>query len=133
MEIFSSYTTWMVLVFIIGYAFITIEHVVKIDKATTALLTGIFLWVIQYAHGSSVCGASLDCLGEHISSISQIVFFLMGALAIVEIISVHKGFSMISDSMQISSKRKLLWVLSLFTFFLSDNNHCHGDAPAQDR
>jgi Na+/H+ antiporter NhaD/arsenite permease-like protein len=59
------------------------------------------------------------CLGSHISSISQIVFFLLGALAIVEIISVHQGFAVIADNIRVMSKKRLLWVMGFIAFFLS--------------
>ena len=108
------------IVFMIGYFLIIAEHRVKIDKATLALMTGILCWVIQYTQNPKFCsGESITCLGEHISSISQIIFFLLGALGIVEIISAHKGFVIISDSLQMTSKRKLLWTLSVIAFVLS--------------
>ena len=116
---FENYTGWMILVFIIGYFFITIEHVTKINKATIALLMGVVCWVLQFSHTATPCPDNMACLGEHLSSISQVVFFLLGALTIVEIINVHKGFKIISDCVQISSKRWLLWVIGFITFFLS--------------
>ena len=119
MEGLAPHAIWMVIVFVIGYFLITIEHWIKIDKATIALMTGILCWVIQYTNGTSTCGTSLSCLGEHISNISQILFFLLGALGIVEIISAHNGFAIISDSLRINSKRRLLWTLSAISFFLS--------------
>jgi len=119
MESFDANTLLMVAVFIVGYACITIEHVIKIDKATTALLTGVLLWTINAMGGHSTCSATAECLSHHVSSISQIIFFLLGALLIVEMISIHKGFAVIADVLRIGSKRKLLWVLSIITFFLS--------------
>lgn len=118
MESLDLHSKWMIFVFIIGYIFITLEHLIRIDKATTALLTGIILWVIQYTSSDPVC-TDLTCLGEHISNISQIVFFLLGALAIVELINVHKGFAIISDTLQTNSKIKMLWIISFLAFFLS--------------
>jgi len=93
----DTHALLMIAVFIIGYVFITIEHVVRIDKATTALLTGIICWIIQYARGTSACGDEIYCLEVHMAAISQIVFFLLGALAIVELMSIHKGFAVIAD------------------------------------
>lgn len=109
----------MVLVFVIGYALITLEHFIKINKTTTALMMAVICWVIQF--GDHVCPetTSLSCLGEHISNISQIVFFLLGALTIVEIVSIHQGFKVISDYIRVTSKRKLLWVMGFVAFFLS--------------
>jgi Na+/H+ antiporter NhaD/arsenite permease-like protein len=115
----DTHAKWMLSVFIIGYFFITIEHLIKIDKATVALLTGIICWVIQYTHAVPACGDSLTCLGEHVSNISQIIFFLLGALGIVEIINAHKGFSIISNMLHIQSKRKFFWTIASITFILS--------------
>lgn len=120
MEGINTHSLWMIAVFIIGYCMITLEHVIRIDKAATALLMGVILWVIQFHHaGSANCGTSITCLGEHIYSISQIVFFLLGALAIVAVIDSHNGFAIVADAIKIRSKRKLLWVIGALAFFLS--------------
>lgn len=119
MSSLDTHSIWMIAVFIVGYFFITIEHVIRIDKATIALLMGIICWIIQFAHSAPGCENSLTCLGEHISNISQIVFFLLGSLAIVAIINVHNGFAIIANAMKIHSKRKLLWIIGILAFFLS--------------
>lgn len=119
MEAIPYYSIWMIIVFVIGYSLIILEHFIKIDKASIALMMGISCWVIEYTQSGNQCSLSLTCLGEHIFNISQIVFFLLGALGIVEIISAHKGFSMITDNLQITSKKKLLWTVSFISFFLS--------------
>lgn len=119
MEALDLHSKWMIAVFIIGYIFITLEHFVRIDKTSSALFTGIVCWMIQFSNGKFDCMASLTCLQEHVSNIAQVVFFLLGALAIVEIMNVHKGFSIIADNLHIRSKRKLLWTLSILAFFLS--------------
>jgi Na+/H+ antiporter NhaD/arsenite permease-like protein len=119
MEVLDPHAKWMLAVFILGYFFITIEHLIRIDKATTALLMGIICWIIQYMNGSSDCAHSLTCLGEHIGNISQIIFFLLGALAIVEIINAHKGFAIVADMLQIKSLQILFWVVGIITFILS--------------
>lgn len=122
MEIFDTYAFFLIAVFVIGYFCITIEHVLHIDKAATALIMGVTCWAIQYAYATNMgqdCATSTHCLMEHLASIAQIIFFLIGALAIVELISVHKGFSMIADAIQVKTKRKLLWTTGILTFFLS--------------
>ncbi|MEI8124786.1 MAG: sodium:proton antiporter NhaD [Parachlamydiaceae bacterium] len=119
MDALELHTKWMILVFIIGYVCITIEHLIHVNKATTALLMGIICWVIQFLYGSTECGGALPCLQEHIAEISQIVFFLIGALAIVELISAHNGFAIIANAIDFRSKRSLLWVVGLIAFFLS--------------
>lgn len=115
----DAQSIWLIGVFVIGYFLITIEHLIHIDKATIALLMGIICWVIHFAHGGDLCAYSQPCLKDHISSISQILFFLLGALAIVAIINEHNGFAIIADAMNIQSKRKMLWVIGFLTFFLS--------------
>ena len=119
MESLPTYAWWIVLAFSVGYFFIIMEHYTRVDKATVALLTGIVCWVLQYMHSPPDCKESLTCLGEHLANISQIVFFLLGALAIVEIISVHKGFAVIADNIRVHSKKRLLWVMGFIAFFLS--------------
>lgn len=115
----DTHSLWMIVVFIVGYFLITIEHLMRIDKATIAILMGIICWIIQFSHDTPTCENSLTCLGEHLSSISQIVFFLLGSLTIVTIIDVHNGFALIADVLRIHSKRKLLWIIGILAFFLS--------------
>lgn len=111
---------WMIAIFICGYFLLTIEHLIKIDKATISLFMGILCWLVQFLNDPSIsCTDSLTCLGEHISSISQVIFFLLGALAIVELINVHKGFVIISNMIRIRSKHQLMWTVGLIAFFLS--------------
>lgn len=109
----------MIAIFIAGYFLITIEHAVRLDKATIALITGVMLWVVHFVSQGHECTIPQDCLAEHMSSISQIIFFLLGALAIVAIIETHSGFTIIANAIKIPSKRKLLWTISILTFFLS--------------
>lgn len=116
----ETHAIWMIVIFVCGYFLLTIEHLIRIDKATIALLMGILCWLLQFiSDPSQSCENSLTCLGEHLSSISQIVFFLLGALVIVELINAHKGFAIISDMIHLRSKRQLMWTIGLITFFLS--------------
>lgn len=119
MESLDMYSHLMIVVFIIGYVFITIEEWTKINKATVALMMAIICWVIQFLDPYWALNVKTGALGEHLNNISQVVFFLMGALTVVEIINVHKGFDILSDAIQIKSKKKILWVVSFITFFLS--------------
>lgn len=117
----NNYTLGMVLVFVIGYILITLEHIIKINKTTIALLMAIACWALQFAnyYSGATPQENLSFLKAHIANISQVVFFLLGALSVVELINVHKGFRIISDVVQIQSKKKMLWVIGLITFFLS--------------
>jgi len=119
MEQLHPYAIWILIAFIIGYTAITLEHLIKINKATSALLMAIVTWTFLFL--SQICQEknNLQCFLEQFGDISQIIFFLLGALTIVEVISIHHGFNVISDFIQVSSKRKLLWVIGFVTFFLS--------------
>ncbi len=122
----------IVAVFILGYILIALEHPLKIDKAATALLTGVFCWLVLLfgiesmpaaasilAEGSNTNEFIKTALSEHLSGISEILFFLLGAMTIVELVDVHDGFKVITDRVSTTSKVKLLWILSWVTFFMS--------------
>lgn len=113
------YEILMIITFVIGYLFITIEHQTKINKTSVALLMAIFCWIFQFANEALTPESNLSFLHEHLCSISQVIFFLIGALTIVEIISVHKGFKMIADCIKIRKKSHLLWFIGFISFFLS--------------
>ncbi|MBA3957840.1 MAG: sodium:proton antiporter NhaD [Parachlamydiaceae bacterium] len=111
---------WILIVFIIGYACITLEHWTKFNKAAVALLMAAIMWILLFL--APVCkedGTNVSCFLEHLSGISQIIFFLMGALTIVELININHGFQLISNYINVTSKRRLLWVMGILTFFLS--------------
>jgi NhaD family Na+/H+ antiporter len=109
----------MSLVFVIGYFLITIEHYTKVNKATCALLMAVLCWIIQFEGSQYTLEENIQHLGTHISGVSQVVFFLIGALTIVETINVHQGFKVVSDAISVSSKKALLWATGLIAFFLS--------------
>ena len=121
----------LVAVFIIGYALIAFEHPLKIDKAASALLTGVFCWIILLAGFENMPAIqSLDsppdahhfldeALFEHLGEIAGILFFLLGAMTIVELVDVHDGFRAITDRISTANRVQLLWIISWVTFFLS--------------
>ncbi len=119
MDPLDTFSHLMIAVFAIGYIFITIEEWTKINKATVALMMAVLCWTIQFMDPYWPLHHKTGILGEHLNNISQVIFFLLGALTVVEIINVHKGFDVLSDAMQIKSKRQMLWTVSLITFFLS--------------
>ncbi len=108
----------MVILFILGYAAIAFEHVTKINKTASALITGVLLWVI-YVMGSSDTNLVSAQLYEHFGQISSILFFLLSAMTIVELIDAHDGFEAITSRIRTTDQRKLLWIISMVTFFLS--------------
>jgi len=109
----------MILVFIFGYFLITIENLTHINKTTVALLVAVICWILEFGNNQWANEEHLKFLGIHLANISQVVYFLIGALTVVEIISAHNGFRIISDSIHITSKPQLLWVIGFITFFLS--------------
>ncbi|HNU13024.1 MAG TPA: sodium:proton antiporter NhaD [Chitinophagaceae bacterium] len=106
------------IIFIAGYAAIAMEHSLNINKAATALITGVLCWAI-YALFSADSHAPSHQLTEYLGEVAGILFFLMGAMTIVELIDAHDGFEVITSRIQTTNKRKLVWVIGLLTFFLS--------------
>lgn len=111
-------TTLILIIFIAGYLAITAEHTIRINKAAIALLTGVSCWTL-YAFTQQDVHLVSHQLAEHVGEISGILFFLMGAMAIVELIDAHDGFDIITSRITTRNKRKLLWLLATITFFLS--------------
>jgi Na+/H+ antiporter NhaD/arsenite permease-like protein len=108
----------IILTFILGYLFITLEHKINLNKAATAILTGVLCWTIYIFSSTDSVHISAQ-LTEHLGEISGILFFLMGAMTIVELIDAHDGFEVINNAITTISKRKLLVIVSILTFFLS--------------
>ena len=105
----------LVVIFVIAYAAIAFEHPLKINKSVPALIGAGLLWTI-YAVST---GHVTEQLNETLSSTAQIIFFLMGAMAIVEVIDAHDGFEVITDKIKTTNLVTLLWLIGLVTFFLS--------------
>lgn len=109
----------LILVFILGYFFITIEHITHVNKATVALLMSVILWALVYAFGTGPADKTHAEFIEHVSNSAQVVLFLLGALGIVEVISAHHGFDVITKFVHMKNPYGLFWLLGLITFFLS--------------
>lgn len=108
----------IIITFILGYLLITLEHKINLNKAATAILTGVLCWTIYIFSSSDTLIVSAE-LTEHLGEISGILFFLMGAMTIVELIDAHDGFEVITNAITTISKRKLLLIVCILTFFLS--------------
>lgn len=108
----------IVLIFVIGYLLITLEHNVHIDKAATAIITGVLCWTVYSLSGVETHHIT-EHLGHHLSDIAGILFFLIGAMTIVELIDAHQGFEVITQQIRTRDKRRLLWVIGILTFLLS--------------
>jgi Na+/H+ antiporter NhaD/arsenite permease-like protein len=155
----------MLVIFILGYTMIALEHPLKIDKAASAILTGTVLWGLYALNATGLLEMGLSPswamaqtmatdvitfikpnvdevlynqawkgtvetannvmhfvkhdLDHHLVEISEILFFLLGAMTIVETVDQHQGFKLITDRIKTTNKVKLLWVLSILTFFMS--------------
>ncbi len=144
----------MVVVFVLGYVAIALEHPLKVDKAASALILGVVVWTVLILDVSGILSlgysqawehfrnsslltdflknnpeASLleqmkyfvvdNQIVEHLGDISEILFFLLGAMTIVETVDQHEGFKIITDKITTTNKVKLLWIISVLTFFMS--------------
>ncbi len=133
----------MVVLFLAGYAAIALEHKININKAASALILCCLLWIVYIFAAPNLISNSADFMAyanenselslkenifnfvtnvqiiEHVGDVAEILFFLMGAMTIVELIDVHGGFSIITDHIKVSDKRKLLWKIAFITFFMS--------------
>jgi len=111
-------TVLIIIIFIVGYLAIAFEHSIRINKAASALLTGVICWTV-YALSGSESGLVSENLSHHLSDIAGILFFLLGAMVIVELIDAHDGFEIITERIQTTNKKKLVWIVGFITFFLS--------------
>ena len=110
--------TLMIVIFVLGYLAIALEHPVKVDKAASALITGVLVWTLFVLSGADQHFIEEQLL-HHLSEISSILFFLLGAMTIVELVDAHEGFSIITDKITTKNRVKLLWIVSILTFFFS--------------
>lgn len=108
----------IVTIFVIAYAAIALEHPIKINKAASALVGAGLLWTV-YAISSGDYAAVEQELNESVSSTAQIVFFLIGAMTIVEVIDAHNGFEVITSLIRTRKQANLMWLVGFVTFFLS--------------
>lgn len=107
-------------IFIVGYSAIIFEHNIKLDKAASALLTGVLCWVVLVLGQNELELEHLDSeLYNHFAEISGILFFLIGAMTIVELIDLYDGFQIIIDRIKTTSKRKLFYIIAILSFGFS--------------
>lgn len=135
----------MVVIFVLGYLAIALEHPLKVDKAASALIIGSLCWVVYILGAEEILSLNFspawdafknahpDAEGlhaatafiveseiiHHLGEIGEILFFLLGAMTIVEVVDQHDGFKIITDRIKTTNKVKLLWILSFLTFFMS--------------
>ncbi len=109
----------IILVFILGYLAITFEHPLRINKSASALLTGVLVWVVWIMMSTESPEMIVEELNHHLSGAAGILFFLLAAMTIVELIDAHDGFTIITSAINTRSKSKLLWLICVISFFLS--------------
>ena len=117
----------MALIFVAGYLCIALEHPLKVDKAASAILTAVLCWTVLVLGAESILPslaspdehAITSELRHHLGEISEILFFLMGAMTIVELINAHDGFKVITERIRTNKRVPLLWLIGFITFFLS--------------
>lgn len=107
----------ILIVFLVGLSLIILEHPLKINKAAAALLMGSMCWTL-YALSGNVVVVNEDLL-HHLSEIAGILFFLLCAMTIVELIDAYDGFAIIISRIKTRNKVRLLWLIGTVTFFLS--------------
>ncbi|MBO4316208.1 MAG: sodium:proton antiporter NhaD [Prevotella sp.] len=112
----GTFTLIIVVLFLIGYLFIALESVTEVNKAAIALLMCVLCWSIYVFSPGAEIG---EMLKMHLGDTAETLFFLMGAMTIVEIVDANGGFNFVRDLMKTRDKRKLLWRVAIATFFLS--------------
>ncbi len=133
-------TSIVILIFIIGYLSITLEHPLKLDKTVPALIMAALIWavlavgfhagwfniidthenVFSFLTGGEEASHGFDnALLHHLGKTAEILVFLIGAMTIVEIIDLHRGFEVLKGAVKTKSKKRLLWIIGIIAFFLS--------------
>jgi len=108
----------LIALFIVGYLAIAFEHQIKLNKAASALITGVLCWIFFIFSGAGHEKVLHDLM-EHMGEISGILFFLLGAMTIVELIDAHDGFDLISSNIKTKKKSSILFIITIVSFFLS--------------
>jgi Na+/H+ antiporter NhaD/arsenite permease-like protein len=111
-------TLLLVFLFVLGYLAIVFEHTIAVNKTASALLMGVALWAC-YALSGAESGLVNEQLSHHLANIAEILFFLLGAMTIVELVDAHHGFKVVTSQIKTSKTVPLLIIVSVITFFLS--------------
>jgi Na+/H+ antiporter NhaD/arsenite permease-like protein len=106
------------ILFILGYVAIVMEHPLRINKAATALITGVLCWTV-YSFFAETRESVTEELTGYLGEVAGILFFLLGAMVVVELIDAHDGFEVITDRIKTTNKRKLIWLTGILAFLLS--------------
>ncbi len=109
----------VIVIFVIGYLLIAFEHPIKINKSATAIVAGVLCWSVYALFSDESIEHITHQLAEHFGEISGILFFLLGAMTIVELVDAYSGFRIITDRIKTKNPKALLWVVCWVTFCLS--------------
>ncbi|GIV37315.1 MAG: sodium:proton antiporter [Cyclobacteriaceae bacterium] len=110
---------FIITLFIIGYIGIALEHPLKVNKTATALLTGVICWTLFAIFQHEKIDFISEELAHHLGQIGAILFFLMGAMTIVELVDAYQGFRIITDRIKTKNPKTLMWIVCWVTFILS--------------
>ena len=108
----------IIIIFILGYIAIALEYSIRINKAASALVTGVLCWLV-YIFFTNDKEFVTNQLSHHLANVSEVLFFLMAAMTIVELIDAHDGFDIITQRIKTFRKGKILWIIGLLSFLLS--------------
>ena len=108
----------MLIIFVVGYACIALEHTLGINKAATAIGMAAVLWALLLGHTHDAHHA-VEALTEHLAETAQVIFFLMGAMTLVEVIDAHGAFRVVTDQIRTKNPRGLLVAIGFLAFFMS--------------
>ena len=111
-------TTALICIFIAGYFLIAMESWTRINKAAVSLLMAVISWVLYY-WGFGASSGNVSAFTHALGETSEILFFLLGAMVIVEVVDTNGGFDFFREKLISKTKVGLLWKLTLCTFFLS--------------
>lgn len=111
--------TLLVVIFVVGYLAIILEHNIHINKSAPALIIGILCWTIYILMAEKPTVEIHHELELYVSEVASILLFLLGAMTIVELIDAHEGFDVITKRINTNSKSTLIWIICVLTFFLS--------------
>lgn len=110
--------TLLIVIFVVAYAAIALEHPIGVNKSASALLAAGMLWIVYAVMSADHRQVDRD-LTESLAATAQVVFFLMGAMTIVEVVDAHDGFEVISSRISTTRQSSLMWLIGGVTFFLS--------------
>ncbi len=109
----------IIITFVVGYIAIAFEYHIKVNKTASAILMAVVTWILLFIKKGGGAGFEYGEFERHIGDASQIIFFLIAAMTLVELIDSHRGFRMITSFIKTKSKKKMIWIIAILSFCLS--------------